>query len=108
MQLSPLSMLCLRDDFETIILEARPNEMVVVALRLSGLDNKEIAALLNITGSAVGHRIRCYQERICAKHPNLAWMVAGRKMKPGRRDRYKSLGDWIPESLEGDHDDKET
>ena len=89
--ISPLDQLVRQDDFATIIREARPTELVVIALRLEGLDNQKIAALLGISSSAVGHRMRTYQARICTKHPDLACQVRGRKMKPGRQRRIDDI-----------------
>lgn len=97
----PLYQMVCREDFETIIKEARPAELVVIALRLEGLDNKKIAELLGISGSAVGFRIRVFRERVCAKHPDIAHMIQDRRMKPGRQRRIEFSTGWLV-SCEGD------
>lgn len=90
-----LERLIYQDDFATIIREARPRELVVIALRLDGLDNKQIAALLGISGTAVGLRMHSYRDRVCAKYPDLAYLIRGRRLKPGPQRRENLAFQWL-------------
>ena len=94
MQLA-LERLIYQDDFATIIKEARPHELVVIMLRLGGFDNKQIGARLGISGSAVGLRMHSYRDRVCAKHPDLAHLIRGRRLKPGPQRCENLAFQWL-------------
>ena len=63
-------------------------QLVVVALRLEGLNGEEIAELLGISRRAVNIRLQGARARIVRKYPELAATVKGRQMSVGIRRRH--------------------
>lgn len=84
----PLDRLVEQDTFEEIIALLEPEELVVAALRLEGLSDGQIGALLGITREAVGLRLRRACRRIIQLKPELAPLLRGR-----RQSRLQPLAD---------------
>ncbi len=89
--LHPLDRLVQQDMFQEIIALLEPEELVVAALRLEGLSDAQIGALLGITREAVGLRLRRACQRIIQLKPDLAPLLRGR-----RQSRLRPLADSTP------------
>ncbi|MGQ9599768.1 MAG: helix-turn-helix domain-containing protein [Anaerolineae bacterium] len=87
----PLDRLVQQDTFQEIIALLEPEELVVAALRLEGLSDAQIGALLDITREAVGLRLRRACQRIIQLKPDLAPLLRGR-----RQSRLRPLVDSAP------------
>jgi excisionase family DNA binding protein len=75
----PLDRLIERETFGEMVALLTPEELVVAALRLEGLSDVQIAALLGIDRSAVSHRMQQARERIAAEMPELAGTLRDRQ-----------------------------
>jgi excisionase family DNA binding protein len=75
----PLDRLIEREAFGEMVALLTPEELVVAALRLEGLSDVQIAALLDIDRSAVSHRMHKARERIVAEIPELAGILRDRQ-----------------------------
>jgi hypothetical protein len=82
----PLEQLLLRETFAEILACMTPEELAVAALRLEGLTDHQIAALLGLEPSAISQRMIRAQERIVAELPEAAHLL-GRRRLPGRPRR---------------------
>jgi len=77
----PLDLLISYDTVLDIWQAMTPEQQVVALLRLEGLKNEEIAALLELTRQAVAARLRTAKRRIIAAHPELAALIDDRTNK---------------------------
>ena len=87
----PLNRLIERETFGEMVALLTPEELVVAALRLEGLSDVQIAALLDVDRSAVSHRMQQARERIAAEIPELAATLRDRQ-----QPRQKPPHDEIP------------
>jgi DNA-directed RNA polymerase specialized sigma24 family protein len=73
-----------RQDFEDIVRHLHPIELLIAILRLDGLTDAQIAALLHVSRPAVTKRMRRAQRRIARDLPDVAHLLAGRVRRRGR------------------------
>ena len=81
----PLDELIAREACAEILSLLRPDELVVAALRLEGLDDAQIGRRLGMDGPAVSQRMIRAQQRIAAQRPDLASLLTGRRRHPSQR-----------------------
>jgi transposase len=101
----PLDRLIERDTFGEIVALLTPEELVVAALRLEGLSDVQIAALLDIDRSAVSHRMQQARERIAAEMPEMAATLRDRqqpRQKPADSGTPSLERGWICRWAEDD------
>jgi DNA-binding CsgD family transcriptional regulator len=75
----PLQRLIEREAFAEIVALLQPLDLVVAAMRLEGLTDGEIAALLGVTRASVSSRMRRAGRRIVHLRPDLAPLLEGRR-----------------------------
>jgi DNA-directed RNA polymerase specialized sigma24 family protein len=85
----PLAELLQRETFADIIRLLTPEELVIAALRLEGLTDAEIGALLGVGRTAVSQQMREAQARIAAELPQAASLLADRR--PRRRPEHEAV-----------------
>jgi transposase len=90
----PLNRLIERETFGEMVALLTPEELVVAALRLEGLSDVQIAALLDVDRSTVSHRMQQARERIAAEMPEMATTLRDRQ-----QPRQRSADSGMP-SLE--------
>ncbi len=76
-----LEALIVREACGEILALLQPEELVVADLRRRGLDDIQIGELLGLDRSAVSQRMIRAQERIVEQRPDLAGLLAGRRMR---------------------------
>jgi excisionase family DNA binding protein len=76
----PLQRLIERETFEEIIQQLTCDEMAVALLRLEGLSDPQIGAVLGLTRAAVSLRMQEAMRRIAAETPELAPVLEGRQI----------------------------
>jgi DNA-directed RNA polymerase specialized sigma24 family protein len=81
---NPLSRLLEREIFAEIIRLLTPKELLIAALRLEGLTDTEIGALLGVGRTTVSQQMRKAQARIAAELPEAASLLADRRAKRSR------------------------
>ena len=81
----PLDRLLLRDTFAEILALMTPEEIAVAALRIEGLSDVQIAALLGLEHSTISRRMTRAQERIAAELPEAAHLLGRRYLPRGSR-----------------------
>jgi hypothetical protein len=101
----PLDELIAREACAEILSLLRPDELVVAALRLEGLDDAQIGRRLGMDGLTVSQRMIRAQQRIAAQRPDLAGLLAGRRMRPSLRQ--PDVGP-KPSTPGGEHAEMET
>jgi len=71
-----------------------PKQLVVVALRLEGLNGAEMGEELGISRKAVALRLQGARQRLVAEFPDLVGAVEGRRMEVGirRRNQVRTAG----------------
>jgi hypothetical protein len=82
----PLERLLRRETFAEILNQLTPEELIIGALRLEGLSDTQIAALLNMEPGTVSYRMIRAQDRIAAALPEAAHLL-GRRRTLGKRPR---------------------
>lgn len=97
--MDPLSYLIHLESYREILAVLQPGQLAAVALRLEDLTYPEIGALLGITASAVGERVRAARRRVLEHRPDLATAMAGRKAKARRP--WLGLTDWERQVMAG-------
>jgi DNA-binding NarL/FixJ family response regulator len=75
----PLDRLIEQETFAEIVAMLTPKELVVAALRLEGLSDTQIGALLGSSPSAVRQRLAHAQMRIVRERPELAVVLEERQ-----------------------------
>lgn len=70
-----------REAFAEIVALLEPEELVVAVLRLEGLTDAQIGALLGVTRAGVSLRLRKAGRRIMAERPDLAPWLRGRQRR---------------------------
>jgi excisionase family DNA binding protein len=75
----PLDRLIEREAFAEIVALLGPGELLVAALRLEGLTDGQIGALLGVTRATVSYRLQQARRRIMAERPDLAPWLRGRQ-----------------------------
>lgn len=75
----PLDRLIEREAFAEIVASLGPGELLVAALRLEGLTDRQIGALLGVTRATVSYRLQQARRRIMAERPDLAPWLRGRQ-----------------------------
>jgi len=101
----PLDRLIERETFAEMLALLTPEELVVAALRLEGLSDAQIAALLDIDRSTISHRMQQARERIAAEIPELAATLRDRqqpRQKPSDSDTPPLERGWICRWAEDD------
>jgi hypothetical protein len=68
-----------RDDTRRILAAMTPGELVAAALRADGLSFRQIGELLGLSAGTAPQRLNRARERIVADHPDLAYLLAGRR-----------------------------
>jgi DNA-binding CsgD family transcriptional regulator len=101
----PLERLIEQETFGEMVALLTPEELVVAALRLEGLSDAQIGALLDIDRSAICHRMQQARERIAAEIPELAATLRGRRqlcLKPPDSEAPPLERGWICRWVEDD------
>lgn len=75
----PLDRLVEREAFAEILDQLQPEELVLAALRLEGLTDVQIGALLGVSRAMVSYRFQRARRRIMAECPELAPWLRGRR-----------------------------
>jgi len=75
------------EEFEEILGHLMPKELLVVALRWSGLPGAQICELLGISKACLSGRLAAARERVLREMPELAPRVKGRSLRRGSRKR---------------------
>lgn len=75
----PLDRLVEQDTFAEMLALLEPEELVIAVLRLEGLHDSQIAALLNLDTRTVGQRMERVRLRIMEALPELASFLRGRQ-----------------------------
>ncbi len=75
----PLDRLVEQDTFAEMLALLEPEELVLAGLRLEGLSDSQIAALLDMDSRTVGERIERARLRIMEALPELALFLRGRQ-----------------------------
>jgi DNA-directed RNA polymerase specialized sigma24 family protein len=78
----PLERLVLEESFAEIVARLQPEELFLAALRLEGLSDVQIGALLDVEPEAVGRCLRRAAGRIAREQPDLAPLLRGRRQPP--------------------------
>lgn len=87
----PLDSLVQRDTCHEILSLLTREELIVAVLRLEGLSDSQIGALLGITTSGVSRRIERARVRIVAHLPELAPMLRGRRQPHNKPPSHETL-----------------
>jgi hypothetical protein len=105
-----LEALIAREACAEILALLEPEELVVAGLRLRGLDDTQIGELLGLDRSAVSQRMIRAQERIVEQRPDLAGLLAGRRMRHRLRQPAATPGESgsNPSIPGGEHVEMET
>jgi hypothetical protein len=75
----PLEQLVEQDTFAEMLALLEPEDLAIAALRLEGLSDSQIAALLHVDPRTVGWRMEKAQLRIMEVLPELAPFLRGRR-----------------------------
>jgi hypothetical protein len=78
-----LEILVWREALAEALTAFRPDELIIVGLRLEGLSDSQIAELLGVHRNTVRNRMQKAQERIAREIPEVASFLAGRKRSAG-------------------------
>jgi len=101
----PLDRLIERETFGEMLALLTPEELVLAALRLEGLSDVQIGALLDVDRSTVSHRMQQARERIAAEIPELAETLRDRqqpRQKPPHSETPSLEHGWICRWAEND------
>jgi hypothetical protein len=99
----PLDRLIEQDTFREILSLLTPQELIVAVLRLEGLSDGQIGALLGITASGVSRRIERARARIIAQRPELGPVLRDRRQphyKPPSRETLPLEYGWLCRQIE--------
>ncbi len=88
----PLDRLIRQETFAEMIALLEPEELVIAILRLEGLADSQIGAMLDVSRTAVGWRMDQARARIAAALPELAVVLRDR----GQPSRQPSHGAMLP------------
>ena len=88
----PLDNLVSEENIRDILRALTWNQMIAIALRLEGLSNIQIAAMLGVSKMAITHRFRTAKERVTRFVPEVADSVAGRAFPPGPTTDWRGSG----------------
>jgi hypothetical protein len=91
-----LEALIAREACSEILALLQPEERVIAGLRLRGLDDTQIGGLLGLDRSAVSQRMIRAQQRIVEQRPDLAGLLAGRRMRHRLRQPADATGEPDP------------
>ena len=105
-----LEALIAREAYIEILTLLQPEERVIAGLRLRGLDDTQIGELLGLHRSAVSQRMIRAQQRIVEQRPDLAGLLAGRRMRHRVRPPANPTGEPGPNRSApgGEHAEMET
>jgi hypothetical protein len=97
----PLDRLVEQDTFAEMLALLEPEELIIAFLRLEGLSDDQIAALLDVDRATVHRRTDQARQRIVEELPELAPQLRDRRHPPQHCQRPLERG-WICPSLGGE------
>lgn len=90
----PLDRLIEEETSDEMLALLQPTELIIASLRLEGLNDDQIATLLDVDRITVLRRMELARQRIVEALPELAPMLRDRRHRPGPCQRPLER-DWI-------------
>lgn len=100
---NPLDRLVEQDTFAEAMALLEPEDLVIASLRLEGLSDEQIAALLDVDRATICRRIEQARQRIVEALPELAPVLRDRHYRSLRCQRRLQRG-WLCPAVAGEPD----